>query len=156
MLDPHLLREVLALLRAYPELVEARVLGTGPKAGAVVGGKAPGGAGKKKLTAAEVKVRVYGYTSMGRERMTYRTALTTHRIQYPMSHHTPTKTKQERGLAIDTLEAVASLTLFHLKETWVKDPLLLVDGAKAAGEQGGLKPVQVGGALMGGNIDVCN
>lgn len=59
MLDPHLLREVLALLRAYPELVEALVLGTGPKAGMVVGGKASGGAGKKKLTAAEVKVRVY-------------------------------------------------------------------------------------------------
>lgn len=64
-LDPHLLREVLALLRAYPELVEARVLGTGPKAGVVVGGKAPGGAGKKKVTAAEVKVRAYGYISMG-------------------------------------------------------------------------------------------
>lgn len=38
----------------------------------------------------------------------------------------------------------------------MKDPLLLVDGAKAAGEHGGLKPVQVGGALMCGSVDVCN
>lgn len=62
MLDPHLLREVLALLRAYPELVEARVLGTGPKAGAMVG---VGGAGKKKLTAAEVKVRAFVFRLFG-------------------------------------------------------------------------------------------
>lgn len=33
----------------------------------------------------------------------------------------------------------------------MKDPLLLVDGAKAAGEQGGLKPVQVGGTVVMGN-----
>lgn len=67
---------------------------------------------------------------------------TTNRTHHHHDNNNNTIT-QERALAIDTLEAVASLTLFHLKETWVKDPLLLVDGARAAGEQGGLKPVQV-------------
>lgn len=54
-LDPSLLHEVLTLLHAYPDLIEARILGTGPKAEEAL---APGGMppGKKKLTPAEVKV----------------------------------------------------------------------------------------------------
>lgn len=51
-------------------------------------------------------------------------------------------TTQERALAVETLEAVAALTLGHLKESWVKDPLLMIDAGRAQGEQG-LKPVQV-------------
>jgi hypothetical protein len=56
-LDPHLLQGVLALLRAYPDLIEARVLG-GRQGGGVGCKGGSVGAGRRKLTPGEVKVGV--------------------------------------------------------------------------------------------------
>ena len=51
----------------------------------------------------------------------------------------PQTQTQGRAVAVQTLEALASLTLPHLQDTWVNDPLLLVGGEQSAL----IKPVQV-------------